>query len=65
MQIFVNGKAHEVQAATLQAALLELGYGNATIATALNGEFVAMTARVSTSVTANDKLEIVAPMQGG
>jgi sulfur carrier protein len=65
MQILVNGKARDVQAATLQAALQELGYSNATIATALNGEFVPIAARATTPVSDNDKLEIVAPMQGG
>jgi sulfur carrier protein len=65
MQIYVNGKAREVQANTLQAALLELSYANATIATALNGEFVPIAARASTPINVNDKIEIVAPMQGG
>jgi sulfur carrier protein len=65
MQIFVNGKAREVQTLTMQAVVLELGYGNATIATALNGEFVSMASRASTPIAVNDKVEIVAPMQGG
>ena len=65
MNILVNGKAREVQSPVLHEALLELGYGNATIATAVNGEFIAIKAREQTRLQANDRLEVVAPMQGG
>jgi sulfur carrier protein len=65
MNILVNGKPREVLAADLASALLELGYRNALIATALNGEFVPNVARIATQLNAGDQLEIVAPMQGG
>ena len=40
MQLTVNGQRREVAAATLAQALHELGYGQAHVATALNGAFV-------------------------
>lgn len=65
MKILVNGIAHEVAASTLAAALDELGYRGRVIATALNGGFIPATARSSTALSDGDKVEIVAPMQGG
>ena len=40
MKIEVNGEAREVTATQLDAALVELGWGEAKVATALNGSFV-------------------------
>lgn len=65
MRIEVNGEAREVTATTVAAALEELGLGTARIATALNGSFVPKTARDTTSLTKGDRLEVLAPMQGG
>lgn len=65
MRIFLNDDAHEVEAATLAAALESLGYGGRKIATALNGRFVAATQRSRTNLADGDKVEVVAPMQGG
>ncbi|HKQ82322.1 MAG TPA: sulfur carrier protein ThiS [Steroidobacteraceae bacterium] len=65
MRVLVNGEAREVSAATLEAALLELGYREAVVATAVNGEFVAANARSNASLADGDRLEILAPMQGG
>ncbi|MDZ4790472.1 MAG: MoaD/ThiS family protein [Hyphomicrobiales bacterium] len=42
-----------------------LGYGDAKIATALNGVFVAATMRCAAALSPDDKVEIVAPRQGG
>ncbi len=64
MQIIVNGAAREVAAAILAEALAELDFGGA-IATALNGEFVPAAARAATALAEGDRLEVVAPMQGG
>ena len=50
---------------TLAAALQSLDYGDAKVATALNGEFVPARVRESTPVSEGDRLEIVAPRQGG
>jgi len=54
-----------VPSAALAAALSDLGYGDALVTTALNGEFVASEARVRTLLADGDRLEILAPMQGG
>lgn len=65
MKIEVNGTAHEVTAATLDAALAELGWAEARVATALNGEFVPKASRSATRLQNGDRLEVLAPMQGG
>ena len=65
MQITVNAKTCEVAADTLAAALVELGFANPAIATALNGQFVPKADRVVTTLMAGDRLEVLAPMQGG
>ena len=65
MKIEVNGEAREVQGPTLAHALAELGWGEARVATALNGEFVPKAARADTALQAGDRLEVLAPMQGG
>ena len=73
MKIAVNGAWHELPAAaartahnlTLEVLLLELGYADRIIATALNGEFVPAAARRETSVRDGDRVEVLAPMQGG
>ena len=65
MKIIVNGAEHDVAAATLAEALIQLDYGGKTVATALNGCFVPIRARPSTPLAKGDKVEIIAPMQGG
>jgi sulfur carrier protein len=65
MRIFLNDDALDVEAATLAAALEALGYGGRKIATALNGRFVAAPARLATPLSDGDRVEVVAPMQGG
>ena len=65
MRIFLNDDVRDVEAATLAAALESLGYGGRKIATAVNGRFVAATARPRTELADGDKIEVVAPMQGG
>jgi len=65
MRIFLNDDMHEVSPGTLAAALENLGYGGRKIATAVNGRFVASAARPRTELADGDKIEVVAPMQGG
>ena len=65
MRIFVNGDQREVEPGTLALALNALGYGGKKVATALNGRFVPAPARAGTALSDGDKLEVVAPMQGG
>jgi sulfur carrier protein len=64
MKIIVNGAEREVGATTLAEALLALEYADAIVATALNG-FVAARLREATTLSEGDKIEIVAPRQGG
>jgi len=65
MRIYVNGDPHDIEPGTLAAALTALGYGGKKIATAINGRFVAAGARPATRLDDGDKIEVVAPMQGG
>ncbi len=65
MRLVVNGEPREIEAATLAAALEALDYYEATVATALNGAFVPARARDTTPVREGDRIEIVAPRQGG
>jgi sulfur carrier protein len=65
LNVLVNGEAVRSRAATLADLIAELGYGGAKIATARNGEFVPERARGATRLAADDKIEIVAPRQGG
>jgi sulfur carrier protein len=65
MKITINGHAREVMAEKLEQALDELGYRDSFVATAVNGEFVAKSARPDKQLLDGDRIEIVAPMQGG
>ena len=65
MRLVVNGEPQDVPAATLAEAVQSLDFGKAKVATALNGEFVPARARASTPVKDGDRIEIVAPRQGG
>ena len=63
--IHVNGEATETSAATLADLVAGLGYAESAVATALNGEFVARHARAAIQLSPDDRVEIVAPRQGG
>lgn len=65
MRILVNGVWRETAGRELAATLEELGYGGHVVSTALNGEFVAAEARTRTAIADGDRLEVLAPMQGG
>lgn len=65
MRIDVNGEMQKVTGATVAAALAELGWGDAKVATALNGEFLPAAARDGQTLKDGDRLEVLAPMQGG
>ena len=58
MKILVNGAWHETQRE-------ELGYGGSVVSTAVNGEFIAAALRARTSLAEGDRVEVLAPMQGG
>jgi sulfur carrier protein len=63
--ITVNGEPREIAAATLAEALVALDYEDAVVATALNGAFVPKRKRADTPLAEGDRIEIVAPRQGG
>jgi sulfur carrier protein len=65
VRLVVNGVEQEIAAETLATALLRLDYGEAKVATALNGEFVPARKRGETALRDGDRVEIVAPRQGG
>jgi sulfur carrier protein len=65
MRIIVNGDPHETDAQTIESVLGELGLDRAVVATALNGEFVTKARRRDTPVAEGDRLDVLAPMQGG
>jgi sulfur carrier protein len=65
MRIRVNGEPREIETERLAAALDELGYHAARVATALNGVFVPHGQREAQRLADGDALEILAPMQGG
>ena len=65
VQIVVNGEAVQVAARTLADALVELEFVDVVVATALNGVFVPARRRTLQGIGTGDRIEIVAPMQGG
>ncbi len=65
MNILLNGEPRQVNAAALNEVLAEVGFAGAVVATALNGGFIAAPARAETVLSEGDRLEVLAPMQGG
>lgn len=65
MQIIVNGEPRWLEAATLAALLVEMELDEAVVATALNGTFVPAARRPGQALAPGDRVEIVAPTQGG
>ena len=65
MKLQLNGDPITTAAATLDAVLIENGYAEATVATAVNGNFVPATLRASHTLNDGDQIEVLAPMQGG
>ena len=65
MKIIINGENTEVQATALDQLLVELGYGDSWVATAVNGVFVAQGHRADCTLNEADRLEVVTPRQGG
>lgn len=63
--LVVNGETVASAAHTLGDLVEELGYGERRIATAVNGTFVAGSERAATMLADGDRIEIVAPRQGG
>ena len=65
MKITLNGVEREISENMLDRALRELGYIDGAIATAVNGEFIPKRKRLDIALQEGDRIEVVAPMQGG
>lgn len=65
MKIIVNGERIESSAANLADLMVEIGKGEAKVATAVNENFVPAAARAAHQLQDGDRVEIVAPRQGG
>lgn len=65
MTIVLNGEKVETNAANLAALLVEIELDAAVVATALNGEFIASDEREAALIKDGDRIEVLAPMQGG
>ncbi|MBU2360875.1 MAG: sulfur carrier protein ThiS [Alphaproteobacteria bacterium] len=65
MKLQLNGAAIESQVTTLADLLVAEGFGDAKVATAVNGTFVPALARFNHALTPGDAIEVLAPMQGG
>ena len=64
MKITINGNSQLIQANNLEDLLLELKY-QGKLATALNENFIPLKERKKTILKDGDRVEIVAPMEGG
>ena len=65
MRIILNGEPRDVRATLLNDILAELGHCGAKVATAVNEDFVQARDRAGMVLSEGDRLEVVAPMQGG
>ncbi|WP_044409970.1 sulfur carrier protein ThiS [Thiomicrospira microaerophila] len=64
MILLINDKPNETNAANLAGLVAELNIEGA-FALALNENFIPKNQYAETPITENDRIEIVAPMQGG
>ncbi len=66
LTIQFNGKQIKTTVTTFAEILQEQGFNaDSHVATAVNGQFVAKTARETYVIKDGDSIEVVAPMQGG
>ena len=65
MKIQISGENAIIGSTNIAQLMVELNYDADAVATALNGDFVAIFQRADAVLNENDRLEIVAPMQGG
>lgn len=65
IDLVVNGEKRQVEADNVAALLIALDYDGAAVATALNGDFVSRRKREATALREGDRVEILAPRQGG
>jgi sulfur carrier protein len=64
-RIRLNGAPVETEARTLAELVAGEGHAEAAVATAVNGDFVPRQERAATLLADGDRVEIVAPRQGG
>ena len=65
MKIKLNGEAVETTSSPLAELLDSFDYKAKSVATAVNGEFVAIAERDQTQLNENDSVDVIAPMAGG
>ncbi|WP_083100162.1 sulfur carrier protein ThiS [Pseudophaeobacter leonis] len=65
MKIQINAETHDIQSTTLDEALTELGMTSLALATAVNGTFVSRAKRKTFALCDGDRIDVLAPMQGG
>jgi sulfur carrier protein len=65
MKLQLNGAQIDTSARTLTDLLVAHGFGDAKVATAVNGEFVPAPTRDVCVLSDGDLVEVLAPMQGG
>lgn len=65
IRIQLNGEPREVRARSLAELLEECAMNATPVATALNREFVPLDLREETPLRDGDRVEVLAPMQGG
>ena len=63
--ILLNGEPVETEARTLAELVAGQGFAATAVATAVNDAFVPREARVATQLASGNRVEIVAPRQGG
>ncbi|MDK4701691.1 MULTISPECIES: sulfur carrier protein ThiS [unclassified Rhizobium] len=65
MRLIINGETQIVEATTLSQLLAALEYEGEWLATAVNGELIHSDERDDHTLTDDDRIEILTPMQGG
>ena len=65
MQVELNGKPFETDAATLADLIDAEGFEAPSVATAVDGIFIPRATRSSVSLTEGLRIEVLSPMQGG
>ena len=65
MKIQLNGASHDTEQNDLAALVAALDHEADKVATAVDGLFVARTARAQTPLSEGCAVEVLAPMEGG
>jgi len=65
MKILLNGKKHDVRSTQLFDLIEELGYAKAFIGVAVNSVVVPKAKFLKTQLFEGDRIEVIAPLQGG